>query len=258
MKEDDLGGVLLPPFERARAETESAALHAAAGDARQALKLLETACTRPDQPERLAQRLLRRAEIEAGLGELPAARRLLEQGLRQLEAAEAAEAAEAVALSIHTERAWLAHRDGDYTGARASLLTLLPDVPAKNGRARGRILNVLGVIGYSRGEYEDARTYYRQALTAYETAGEQPLRATVLNNLGILAQKQGDFGAAIDFLGQAMTIKFSRGDRAGLARLYNNLGTLAGEMGELKRARDYLLESIRIKERVGDGGLAVA
>ena len=51
MKEDGLGGVLLPPFERARAETKLAALRAVAGDARQALKLLETACTRTDQPK---------------------------------------------------------------------------------------------------------------------------------------------------------------------------------------------------------------
>jgi len=238
------------------------------GELPEAARLFDLAIEHAHEDSARADRLRRRALVDAARGEREAARGRLQAAERAL-AESTAPATALLRLRVRHDHAWLAHRDGDYAGARAGLaetLAALDSAAPGLGEAvrpdadelRGELHNHLGVVAWSLGEYAIAADHYTRALAAYDACGAAQATAAVFNNLGILAQKQGDFDGASRWLERGLEIKLARGDRAGLARLYNNLGTLAGEQGDFTRARDFLLESVRIKQRLGDGALAVS
>jgi tetratricopeptide (TPR) repeat protein len=253
-------------------EAGLAALLARLGELPEAARLWDQSVRRATDALARADRLRRRAAVDAARGQRDAARVLLVAADEAL-TSDASPAAVVLRLRVQHDRAWLAHRDGDYAAARSGLSTALAalDTALEAATAgwddavrldvedlRGELHNHLGVVAWSLGEYGVAADHYTRALAAYEACGAAQASAAVFNNLGILAQKQGDFVGANRWLERGLEIKLARGDRAGLARLYNNLGTLAGEQGDFARARDFLLESVRIKQRLGDGALAVS
>ena len=249
-------------------EAAHAGLLARLGELTEAARLFDLAIERTHEAFSRADRLRRRAMVDAARGDRDAARGRLLAAERALIDDQTA-GGTLLRLRVRHDHAWLAHRDGDYAGARAGLAEVLAALDKDSARLgdaarpeaddlRGELHNHLGVVAWSLGEYGVAADHYARALDAYDACGAAQSTAAVFNNLGILAQKQGDFEGASRWLERGLEIKLARGDRAGLARLYNNLGTLAGEQGDFARARDFLLESVRIKQRLGDGALAVS
>ncbi len=248
---DDEAGVL-GDVARGEAEQALAELADAAGDLDVAARRLDAAIARSADPVVRAERLRRRAEVDEARGDLSAARaRLAEAGALLVGRQE--EAAREVTVTVGRDEAWLDYRDGAYDMAVTRLDALLPTAPAS---LVGTLHNVLGAVDYRRGEDHAADAHYRQALAAFEAAGDERRTAIAYNNLGILAWRQGDHDGAARWYQRAVRIQARRGDRTGLALAYNNLGTLYGESGDARAVR-FLEESIRIRARAGHSSLAV-
>src|SRR5260370_7401938 len=67
-------------------------------------------------------------------------------------------------------------------------------------------LNNIGFIYSSRGELEQALSYYERALTFYEQMGDPTSIGTTLNNIGYIYQRQGKVEQAIEYLNRALSL----------------------------------------------------
>jgi len=68
----------------------------------------------------------------------------------------------------------------------------------------------------------------------------------VLNSLGIVADSQGDYPTATQYYTEALGVFRKIGDLWGQGLAYNNLGIVSGEVGNLSDARDYYSQALQI------------
>ncbi|GGP01923.1 tetratricopeptide repeat protein [Nonomuraea glycinis] len=110
----------------------------------------------------------------------------------------------------------------------------------------------LGRIAELRGEYAQAKTDYHRALTINEELGNQAGMATGYHQLGILAQLRGEYAQAETDYRRALTIKEELGNRVGMARSYHQLGMIAQLRGEYAQAETDYRRALTINEELGD------
>ena len=123
----------------------------------------------------------------------------------------------------------------------------------------GNAYHNLGVVAQELREWEQARSYYQQALEIkieYGAAGgTQSARygqASTLHNLGAVAQELREWEQARSYYQQAIEIYIEYGDRYEQAGTLHQLGRVAQELREWEQARSYYLQAIEIKIEYGD------
>jgi tetratricopeptide (TPR) repeat protein len=115
-----------------------------------------------------------------------------------------------------------------------------------------RFTHQLGLIGELRGDYDEASSRHRQALTLFEELGDREGMAFSYGQLGNLAQRRGDHEQAITKHQQALAILKELGNSAGMATAYHQLGIVAQERGDYDQALDWYRQSLAIKEELGN------
>ena len=133
-------------------------------------------------------------------------------------------------------------------------LEILREVRGKKHPDTSQLLNMLGVLHQTVGDFATARRCYEQALAIdKEVHGkEAPNTAVSLCNLGTLLEAMGDFRAARQHLEQALSIdKEVHGDKhPSTATALNNLGALLVSMGDYSGARPYLEQALAIRKEI--------
>jgi predicted ATPase len=112
-------------------------------------------------------------------------------------------------------------------------------VPAS---VRAKALDAAGTLARQTGDYEIARTMFRQAYGLREELADRVGMAAALRNLGNVADEQGDYDAARRLLEESRALYEAASDAWGVAAVENNLGISAMHQGDNDRARP-LLES---------------
>jgi tetratricopeptide (TPR) repeat protein len=110
---------------------------------------------------------------------------------------------------------------------------------------------MLANIASQRGDFDQARQRYEEALETSRQAGNRMSVATQLNNLGVLAMRQQDLGAARTMFDQATNEMRALGDQSSLSMALGNLGNIALKQGDLPAARTYLMEALKITMELG-------
>ncbi len=115
------------------------------------------------------------------------------------------------------------------------------------------ILNNLGIVAEELREWEQARSYYQQALEIYikygAAGGTQSARyeqASTLHHLGIVAEELREWEQARSYYQQSLGIKIEYGDRYKQATTLHQLGTVAAELREWEQAQSYYQQAIEI------------
>ena len=123
----------------------------------------------------------------------------------------------------------------------------------------GNAYHNLGVVAQELREWEQARSYYQQALEIkieYGAAGgTQSARygqASTLHNLGAVAQELREWEQARSYYQQAIEIYIEYGDRYSQASTLHQLGRVAEEVGELSQAKSYYLQALQIFAEFND------
>jgi len=102
----------------------------------------------------------------------------------------------------------------------------MPDV-ADYPMAYGRTLNLLGMVGYSRGDYSSAHVFLEQAVSIFQAlgvAGESGM-AIALDQLGlVVSEVDGNLKGAQNLLEKAAELYAKCGNRSGYARALFHLG----------------------------------
>lgn len=204
----------------------------------------------------LCELLGRSARMHIHIGQLEAARSLLEQALAHLENVDDAKQRSRV-LSYMAITYYYA---GDYE--RATELTehsrrLAEQTGDQDGVAFA--LNFIGSCAKAQGAYDQARGHFEDAVSAYRQLGDEMGAAMVFNNLGNLAQATGDYAEAQRYYRACSEIFKAHDHVHGAATTLANAGKLALRQGDCESARQWLMESLDLKRKMNDRrGMAVA
>jgi tetratricopeptide (TPR) repeat protein len=197
----------------------------------------------------LGQLLARRAAFHLRLSRYDEAKSLLEESLaiarRRPLPAEAAFALYYLALAMDAagdgETAWQMQME---------CLSLYRAVGDQWGV--GQSLNALGNLHQGRGNYAEARPYYRESLEVRRKIGDRRGEALSLHNLGNLTYALGEYEAATQLFRDSMVIKEELSDRRGIGYSLNNLGYIAYLQHDYQAAGRWLQECLAIMQEVGD------
>ncbi|MCA9929724.1 MAG: tetratricopeptide repeat protein, partial [Anaerolineales bacterium] len=109
----------------------------------------------------------------------------------------------------------------------------------------------LGIISVDLGQLDAAKSYYLDALAAYQKIRDQIGTTTTLNNLGVLYWNLGDFQEARKFYQDALTLYRQMGQRKGEGMVLGNLATLLMAYGDYANALTYNQSALFILKETG-------
>lgn len=129
------------------------------------------------------------------------------------------------------------------------LLLLLKDVTLeKKARAlmQAGTLHNLGMVAQAERAWEEAKSYYQQALQIEVEYNARYEQAGTLNQLGMVAQAERAWEEARGYYQQALQIKVEYNDRYLQASTLHQLGRLAQEQRAWEEARHYYQQALQI------------
>jgi tetratricopeptide (TPR) repeat protein len=143
----------------------------------------------------------------------------------------------------------LAYRRDDADSAKDLYYRALA-LAGKGEPLRGRILNAVGVLAWSKGRASEAAARYAEAeKLALETRDAEGLMR-VRSNLGILAADAGDRAKAIDYYGKAITVAEAISDLKTVSSLYSNVGDVYAAKGDKAEALRFYGRSMALAEKL--------
>ena len=117
-------------------------------------------------------------------------------------------------------------------------------------RAKGTLQ--LGRLAHDRGDYDQAKYHYQDALQTFEQLGDQSGMATAHHNQGVLAYDHGNHAEAERHYQAALAIKERLGDQDNPADTYHQLGMLAHDRGDYAVAERRYEAALAADERLGN------
>lgn len=127
---------------------------------------------------------------------------------------------------------------------------------AKRGTAtvitQAKALNAAGRLAYGQSDLNQARPFYKESLSLFETIGDDVGVAMALQNLALIEMEQGEYVEAEQRLERSLHLCRTLHYEYGIARGLRYLGALAYDQDRIIDACDYYRESLRIHQAHGD------
>lgn len=120
---------------------------------------------------------------------------------------------------------------------------------------RMRALNLLGVIGFERGQLTAAERRLAEALSIAYRLDDSLAAARACNNLASVAHLHGRPDEAVGLYRGALLGYQRLGDRRGTAETYHNLGLVYRQLADYDEAEKAVTQAVRHAESVGEPGL---
>jgi tetratricopeptide (TPR) repeat protein len=120
---------------------------------------------------------------------------------------------------------------------------------------RMRALNLLGVIGFERGQLVEAERRLTEALSIAYRLDDSLAAARACNNLASVAHLQGRPDEAVGLYRGALLGYQRLGDRRGTAETYHNLGLAYRQLADFDEAEKAVTQAVRHAESVGEPAL---
>lgn len=118
-----------------------------------------------------------------------------------------------------------------------------------------RALNLYGVLRFSRGDLDEARSRYEEALERARETEDRRLLGYACQNLGVVANIRGDLRKARILYLEAVGASMQAGDRRSTATAYNKLGMVCTELAEYLEAEMYFDRGVELAEGIGDAAI---
>jgi two-component system, sensor histidine kinase ChiS len=136
-------------------------------------------------------------------------------------------------------------RLGDFRGALRAL-TLSLDLQRTDGKVGGAVLNNIADVYRELDEPKEAMRFYREALSTFQSQGEQIEAAHVLESMAELGLDTGDVPQSIRWLEQALRSYRDGGNRVYELRAYGGLIRATLALGDVARARSHVAAALAI------------
>ena len=117
---------------------------------------------------------------------------------------------------------------------------------------RMRSLNLLGVIGFERGQLTEAEHRLTEALGIAYRLEDSLVAARACNNLASVAHLRGRSEEALGLYRGALLGYQRLGDRRGTAETYHNLGLTYRQMADYDEAEKAVMQAVRHAESLGE------
>lgn len=119
-------------------------------------------------------------------------------------------------------------------------------------RSIARVQRILGVALLSRGELDEARTWFEDLLSTCRRTGSVRDTLIPLNGLAQVHFCSGRWSQALESLEQGLKVSKNLGDSAWTCTFLLNLGTVHRKRGDWSTARKYLQSGIHLAGEIGD------
>ncbi|HZU13765.1 MAG TPA: tetratricopeptide repeat protein [Chloroflexota bacterium] len=146
-------------------------------------------------------------------------------------------------------RFWLYHTH--FAEARLWMEATLAQPPAEPA-LRAKVLNGVGMVATSQGDYPSAVNYLEQSLALRRELGDTKAVAICLNNLAVVAHSRGRYEEATTWYEEALALSRELRDARVTSGPLANLAAIALEQGDYERATDLLEETLAIGRQLGD------
>lgn len=113
-------------------------------------------------------------------------------------------------------------------------------------------LECIAFCHYANSDFEQAKSFYIQAMAVYSGNGEQRGVASSYNNIGMIEQDLGNFGKSLRFFQKALQIDRTINDSIGEAYTLNNIGTVYLYKGQYQKALNYFERAFHIANTIND------
>jgi CHAT domain-containing protein/tetratricopeptide (TPR) repeat protein len=113
-------------------------------------------------------------------------------------------------------------------------------------------LNLIATVHYKRGEYDNARTIYLEALAVSSASNYTFGNARNWSSLGSTAYRQGDYRQALENYEKSLAARRSLGNKDELARAINDLANVHQEMGAHERALELRQQALTLWKETGN------
>jgi tetratricopeptide (TPR) repeat protein len=122
----------------------------------------------------------------------------------------------------------------------------------KHHAAEGRLRNTLGILEWSRGEYERAVHQYEHAFTLFSDSQDTVGAGLMLNSIALALKERGRVTEAQSRFEEAIVLHRKTGHRQLEGHALAALGDISAERGERSGAAEYYDRSLEIRRSIGD------
>ena len=159
----------------------------------------------------------------------------------------------AAEAEIYGALGWATLRNGELPAAQALLERAVALVEETDHYSvYSSVLNRLGAVYFSQGEWSKAAEVVQQSLDIRERLGDLLGVARSSNNLGILQRDSGDWAGALQTYQRCLDAMRTIGDVEGEAIAHTNMGNVYIDTGEWDRAERNLQHSFEIAQRIAN------
>ncbi len=110
----------------------------------------------------------------------------------------------------------------------------------------------IGLINMKVGNYKEALTYYKRALSSVETSGDKIYYASALNDIALAYRQLKRYDEALACIQRAITINKEIDNEYGIGLNYQTLGDIYAQTENLSSAKALLDEGMAILEKSDD------
>jgi CHAT domain-containing protein/TolA-binding protein len=148
---------------------------------------------------------------------------------------------------------WISYLRGDMDAALEQAKTASEISKRVEARASfSDALNLTATVHYKRGEYDNARAIYTEALAASSAANYLFGNARNWSSLGSTAYRQGDFRSALENYEKSLEARRRLGNKDETARALNDLANVHHEMGDYDRALGLREQALALWKETGN------
>lgn len=115
--------------------------------------------------------------------------------------------------------------------------------------------NLLGLIHSRKGSFDDAIAYYEQSLEIRQRIGDKNGEAGSHNNIGIAYMHLAQFSDAFEHLYKSLDVAQSIPSPRAASYAMFNIARIFIEINDLERAREYFVQTLVLNEDTGDHAL---
>ncbi|HEY0379700.1 MAG TPA: BTAD domain-containing putative transcriptional regulator [Pyrinomonadaceae bacterium] len=150
----------------------------------------------------------------------------------------------------------IASRGGDWieTGAFASLVAFIEQLPAETSEAHPRVLLHQAEVARLYDDQANAGALFRRAAALLHESGDTAGEAEALHSLAALSRRRGEVAGALDYVARAEAITGARS--VVRARCANTRGLCLSAEGRWKEAEREFRAALSLAEEIGDEPLA--
>ena len=137
--------------------------------------------------------------------------------------------------------------------ARVLFVELLKDHPdPRLQKILSQVLNNMGVVYDSEGNYPETLRFYLASLKIRESIGDKRGAAMSYNNIGLVYKAQGNFSEALRNYMLALHLKEELKDKPSQCATLGNIGTLYKDQGKYGLSLEYQLKALALAREAND------